>query len=66
MFGMKPPRQNLPPIQLTAVVIRGRKTFRKALPLSAMNAACFAIFTPENIDAIRRFPDSIEETGEVE
>ncbi len=66
MLGMKPPKENLPPMRLTAVVVRGRKMFRKDLPPAAMNAPFYAIFTPANIDAIRKCPDSIEENVEQE
>ncbi len=62
-LGMKAPKTHLPALQLVAVVVSGKKIYRKNLPLSAMNAANFQIFTPENIAAIKRFPDSLEDQG---
>jgi hypothetical protein len=61
VFGMKPARTDLPPMTLTAVVVCGKEIFKKKLPLHAMNAAIFQIFTPENLEAMKRFPDATEE-----
>jgi hypothetical protein len=61
MFGMKPPKAELPAVSLTAVMVRGKTVYKKKLPLAAMNAAIYQIFTAENMEAMRKFPDSIEE-----
>jgi hypothetical protein len=59
MFGMKPPRANLPQILLTAGVLRGNILYRKLLPLHAINAPIHVIFTPDNLKVILTCPDKM-------
>ena len=60
-LGFRQPRSNLPQIQLWAVVVSGNKVYKKKLPIEALSVANFQIFTRENVDAIKQFPDVLEE-----
>jgi hypothetical protein len=61
MFGMKPAIAKVPDMTLTAVVYRGKKVFKKDLSPNAWNARIDQIFTAQNIDTIRSWPDKIIE-----
>jgi hypothetical protein len=58
MFGMKPPRENIPAITLTAAVFKDKTVYRKMLPIEAWNLPTAQIFTPENLHVIIHWPDS--------
>jgi hypothetical protein len=58
---LRPQQWDKMSLLLVAVIVRGKKTYKKVLPREAWNHTAEQIFRPDNVAVITRWPDSVQE-----